>query len=268
MLMDQATTRPFAVVTGASSGIGLALAREFARHDFDLLVTATGPQIEATARELASLGVGVLTAEADLATYEGVEALYRAIVESGRPVDAIAINAGVGLGGAFVGGTDLADELNLIQLNVTSSVHLAKRVLPGMVAQGNGRVLFTSSIEALMPGPFEAVYAASKAFLLSFAQALRNELRDTGVTVTALLPGATETPIFHRANMDDTLVGKSPKDDPANVARQGFAALMAGEEQVIASSLVSKAIGTVAKILPDAVTAELHHHVSKPRGDQ
>jgi short-subunit dehydrogenase len=263
--MTEARTRPFAVVTGASTGIGRALAREFARQGFDLLITSTGPQIGDAAREVADLGASVATFEADLATYDGVERFYGAIVATGRPVDAIAINAGVGLGGAFVGGTDLGDELNLIRLNIISSVHLAKRVLPAMVERGAGQVLFSTSIEALMPGSFEAAYAASKAFLLSFSQALRNELRDTGVTITALLPGATDTPIFHRANMDNTLVGKSPKDDPETVAKQAVAALLEGRDHVIAGSLITKAIGAVAKVVPDVVNAELHRITSKPR---
>lgn len=265
--MVQTTTRPFAVVTGASSGIGRALAREFARQGFDLLITSTGPQIEEAAREVEGLGARVERVETDLATYDGVERLSASIGRVSRPLDAVAINAGVGLGGAFVGGTDLREELNLIRLNVASSVHLAKRVLPGMIARGAGRILITTSLEALMPGPFEAVYAASKAFLLSFAQALRNELQDSGVTVTALLPGATDTPIFHRAHMDNTLVGASPKDDPNDVARQGVAALLAGHAQVASSSLVSKAIAAVARVLPDGVNAELHRHTSKPRDE-
>ena len=264
-MTDQAMTRPFAVVTGASSGIGRALAREFARQGFDLLLTATGPHLADAAREAEERGVRAQIVAADLRTYAGVELLYRAIEGAGRPVDAIAINAGVGLGGAFVGGTDLRAELDLIGLNVTSTVHLAKRVLPGMIARGAGRVLFTTSIEALMPGPFEALYAASKAFILSFAAALRNELQDTGVTITALLPGATDTPIFHRAHMDDTLVGKLPKDNPDTVARQAVAALLAGNQQIVAGSLVTKAVGAMAKILPDAVNAELHRQTSKPR---
>src|SRR3954452_14109290 len=183
--------RKFAVVTGASSGIGLELARVFAENGFDLLVTSGSNKIERAAEGLRDSGVEVTEVEADLATYDGVEKLYRAIKATGRPVDAIAINAGVGVGGDFTRQTDLKDELNLIQLNVASTVHLAKRVLPDMVARGQGRVLFTSSIAALMPGAFDAVYNGSKAFVQSFAEALRNELKDTGVTITALQPCPT-----------------------------------------------------------------------------
>ena len=257
-------TKPFAVVTGASSGIGLELAKQFARHGFDLLLTATGPDLAEAARTIEGLGAQVETVPADLTAYEDVEALYTAIRATGRPVDALALNAGFGVGGDFARETALRDELNLIQLNVVSTVHLAKRVLPDMVARGQGRVLFTSSIAALMPGTFEAVYAASKAFVQSFAQALRNELKDTGVTITALQPGPTETDFFHRAGMDDTRAGASEKDDPVQVAEQGFAALMAGQDHVIAGSLTTKALGTMAKVLPDTVNAQQHRKLAEP----
>src|SRR5919199_5639036 len=212
--MNSSLTRPLAVVTGASNGIGYELAKQFAQNGFDLLVTATGPSINEAAQAFEGLGAKVETVQADLATYDGVETLYNQIQATGQAVEAIAINAGVGVGGDFARETDLRDELNLINLNVVSTVHLAKRVVKDMVAQGRGRILFTSSIAALMPGSFEAVYAASKAFVHSFAEALRNELKDTGVTVTSLQPGPTETNFFHRAGMDDTRAGASKKDDP------------------------------------------------------
>jgi uncharacterized protein len=133
-----------------------------------------------------------------------------------------------------------------------------------MVARGQGRVLFTSSIAALMPGPFYAVYAASKAFIQSFAQAIRNELKDTGVTVTALQPGPTDTEFFERADMTDTLAGTSSKDDPAKVARQGFEALMAGEEHVIAGSLMNKAQGAMSTFMSEESKAEMHRKQTEP----
>ncbi|MFM7425844.1 MAG: SDR family NAD(P)-dependent oxidoreductase, partial [Elainella sp.] len=195
--MIYSSTRPLAVVTGASSGIGYELAKQFAQNGFDLLITATGESIQQAAQALEQLGARVETVEADLATYDGVEKLYSAIQSLGCPVNAIAINAGVGVGGAFIE-TDLQAELNLIQLNITSTVHLAKRVITDMVNRGAGKVLFTSSIASQGPQPFQSVYAASKAFVQSFSEAIRNELKDTGVTVTALMPGATETNFFHR----------------------------------------------------------------------
>ena len=262
--MNSSLTKPLAVVTGASNGIGYELAKQFAQNGFDLLVTATGPSINEAAQAFEDLGAKVETVQSDLATYDGVETLYNKIKATGRAVDAIAINAGVGVGGDFARETDLKDELNIINLNVVSSVHLAKRVVKDMVERGKGRILFTSSIAALMPGPFEAVYAASKAFVHSFSEALRNELKDTGVTVTALMPGPTDTNFFHRADMDDTKVGASQKDDPAEVAKQGFDALMAGKDDVIAGSLQTKLQGAVSKVLPDTVNAELHRQLSEP----
>lgn len=262
--MNSSLTRPLAVVTGASNGIGYELAKQFAQHNFDLLITATGPSINEAAQAFETLGAQVETVQADLATYEGVETLYDKIKATGRSVDAIAINAGVGVGGDFARETDLKDELNLIELNVVSSVHLAKRVVKDMVDRGQGRILFTSSIAALMPGTFEAVYAASKAFIQSFSEALRNELKDTGVTVTALMPGPTDTNFFHRARMDDTKAGADPKDDPAEVAKQGFEALMAGKDHIIAGSLKTKIMGAVSQILPDPLNAELHRQLTEP----
>jgi len=265
--MESSLTRPLAVVTGASNGIGYELAKQFAQNGFDLLVTATGSSINEAAQAFEGLGAKVETVETDLATYDGVETLYNKIKATGRPVDAIAINAGVCVGGDFARETDLKDELNLINLNVVSTVHLAKRVVKDMVERGNGRILFTSSIAALMPGPFEAVYAASKAFVHSFSEAIRNELKDTGVTVTALMPGPTDTNFFHRADMDNTKIGASKKDDPAEVAKQGFEALMAGKDDIIAGSLKTKLQGIASKVLPDTVNAELHRNLSEPGSD-
>ena len=262
--MEDSTIRPLAVVTGASSGIGYELAKQFAEHGFDLVVVAENMGIAMATLDFENLGAKVETVQADLATYDGVEELYSAIKATGRPVEALAINAGVGVGGDFARETDLRDELNMINLNIVSAVHLTKRVVKDMLAQGNGRILYTSSIAALMPGPFEAVYAASKAFLHSFSEALRNELKDTGITVTALMPGPTETNFFHRAGMDDTRAGTSKKDDPAEVARQGFEALMAGKDDIIAGSLKTKALGAATKVLPDTVNAEQHRKLSEP----
>ncbi|WP_067495253.1 SDR family oxidoreductase [Actinoplanes sp. TFC3] len=259
------TGREFAVVTGASSGIGYELARQFVENGYDLLIAAEDEDIEQAATNLRRDGQNQVTAvRADLATYEGVETLYSKIQETGRPVDAIALNAGRGIGGDFTRDTDLRDELNVIDVNVTSTVHLAKRVLPGMVARGAGRVLFTSSIASEMPGTYQAVYNASKSFVQSFAEAVRTELKDTGVTVTSLMPGPTETNFFHRAEMDDTRVGSSKKDDPAQVAEQGFKALMKGEEKVVAGSVMTKVQGAASKVLPDSVKAKMHEKMAEP----
>ncbi len=256
--METITKGSFAVITGASSGIGLELAKQFAEHGFDLLIVADSPKITEAASALKNYNVSVAEAQIDLAKAVGVDELYGAIRNAGRPVDAIALNAGVGAGGDFVRETALDADLNVIDLNVRSTVHLAKLVLKDMVQRGQGRVLFTSSIAATMPGTFNAVYNASKAFIQSFAQAVRNELKDTGVRITALMPGPTETNFFHRAGMDDTKVGMSEKDDPADVAKTGFEALMSGEDHVVAGSFKNKVEATMAHVLPDTVTSEMH----------
>jgi short-subunit dehydrogenase len=186
------------------------------------------------------------------------------VQELGRPVDALVLNAGVGVGGPFLE-TDLEAELRMIQLNVSSVVHLAKRLLPGMVARRQGRVLVTSSIAAQMPAPFEAVYAGTKAFELNFAEGIRNELKDTGVTVTVLQPGPTETNFFHRAGMDDTRVGASDaKDDAATVARDGYEAMLAGKDHVVAGSLMNKVQSVVFEAMPETMKAALHRKLSEP----
>ncbi|MEU8232593.1 SDR family NAD(P)-dependent oxidoreductase [Actinoplanes sp. NPDC048967] len=263
--MTGPTGREFAVVTGASSGIGYELAKQFVENGYDVLMTAEDDAIEQAAADLRRDGQHeVIAVRADLATFDGVEELYAAILSSGRPVDAIAINAGRGIGGDFVSQTDLREELNVIDVNVTSTVHLAKRVLPDLVARGAGRVLFTSSIASMMPGTYQAVYNASKSFVQSFAEALRNELKDTGVTVTALMPGPTDTNFFHRAEMDDTRVGSSAKDDPAVVAEQGFKALMKGDEKVVAGSVKTKVQAAASKAMPDSAKAQMHRKMAEP----
>jgi uncharacterized protein len=259
--MDTTPSRPLAVVTGASSGIGLELARQFAGHGFDLIVAAEDAAIHDAAAQLDTAAEAV---QADLATAEGVERLYARIRADGRPVDAIALNAGIGAGGAFATDTELEKELRLIDLNVRSTVHLAKLVVRDMVARGEGRMLFTSSIAATMPGSFQAVYNASKSFVQSFALALRHELKDTGVTVTALMPGPTETEFFARADMLDTNIGAGDKDDPADVARDGFEALMNGDERVISASLSTKLQSRGSRFMPDRAKAAMHGRMAEP----
>ena len=252
-----------ALITGASSGIGYELARVFAQDGFDLIIAAEDRGIVEMKQVFENLGAAVTAVQADLATREGVEKLWQEVQRCGRTLDAAALNAGIGVGGRFQE-TDLEKELKLVDLNCRSVVHLAKRVVQAMVAQGSGRILITSSIASTMPGPFEAVYAASKAFDQSFAQALRHELKDTGVTVTSLMPGPTETNFFERADLMDTKVGAAEKDDAGQVARQGFEALMAGKDHVVAGALKNKLQAAAAKVIPETVKAAIHRSKAEP----
>ncbi len=257
------SSRPLAVVTGASSGIGRELAKQFAEHDFDVLICAEDNGLESVATELRTHGGQVWTLRADLRTDAGVAALTEAV--AGQPVDALALNAGVaGVSGAFVE-TPWSSDQEVIELNVIGTVHLAKILVPDMVRRGSGRVLFTSSVAATMPGPYYASNAASKSFVQSFAEALRYELKDSGVTITALMPGPTDTNFFDRAEMQDKKVYDAPKDDPAEVAKDGFEALMAGKDHVVAGSIKNNLQTAGAKLMPDTTKAALHAGLTSPK---
>src|ERR1700710_1187966 len=216
--METGQNKQLAVVTGASSGIGFELTKILAEEGFDLLIAAEDAELTTALEELKGSGASVEAHRVDLATEAGVIELYRHIQTNGRPVDVLALNAGIGAGGAFATETQLADELKLIDLNVRGTVHLCKLVVADMVERDGGRILITSSIASTMPGPFQAVYNASKSFVQSFGLALRNELKDTRVTITLLLPGPTDTEFFERADLLDTKLGTGKMDDPADVA--------------------------------------------------
>ena len=254
------TDRSFAVVTGASSGIGLELARECARNGFDLLIAADRPLAEAVA-QLTALGAQVDAVEVDLSTQEGVDTLYAAT--QGRAVDALFANAGHGLGHAFLD-EDYAAARHVIDTNITGTTYLIHRIGRDMRARGRGRILITGSIAGFMPGAFQAVYNGTKAFIDSFSWALRNELKDTGITVTCLMPGVTDTEFFARAELMDTKVGtQDNKMDPAEVARIGFKAMMDGEGDVVAG-LKNKLQARLASVTPSAVLAEQHRKMAEP----
>jgi short-subunit dehydrogenase len=249
-----------AIVTGASTGIGYELAKRCAEDGFDLLIAADEPEIQQAADDFKNLGINVEAIEADLATTEGVDSLYAAI--DGRSVDALLANAGRGLGGAFLD-QDFQDVRHIIDTNITGTIYLAQKVGRDMRARGQGRILFTGSIAGFMPGSFNAAYNGTKAFVDSFSFALRNELKDSGVTVTCLMPGATETEFFERADMLDTKVGQSTKDDPVDVAKVGFEAMMNGEGDVVAG-WKNKLQSAAALITPSDVLAEQHRKMAEP----
>jgi len=259
------TQAQLALVTGASSGIGFELAKQFAEHGYDLVVAAEDDAIQDVPEKLSQYSAAVQPVQVDLRTPEGVEHLYQSAIEGDRVLAAAALNAGVGRGEMFLK-SELADDLTIVDLNVRSTVHLAKLVLRDMANRGDGKVLFTSSIASQMPGSYQPVYNASKSFIQSFAEALRDELRDTSITVTSLMPGPTDTNFFTRAKMVDSLMGKAPKDDPAQVARQGFEALMRGNQKVVAGSILTKVMGAANHVLPDEVKAIGNRVMSRPRG--
>jgi short-subunit dehydrogenase len=252
--------RPFAIVTGASTGIGYELAKVCAQKGFDLLIAADEPGIDDAAQQFRGFGVEVRAVQADLATSEGVEKLYAA--SGHRPVDALLANAGHGLGHAFLD-QDFRDVLHVINTNITGTVHLIQKVGRDMRARGHGRILITGSIAGFMPGTFTAVYNGTKAFIDSFSIALRAELKDSGVTVTCLMPGPTETEFFERADMLDTKVGQQEKDDAAEVAQIGFEAMMRGDADVV-SGWKNRLQSTVAKVMPAEMLAEQHRKMAEP----
>ena len=253
-----------AVVTGASSGIGLEIARELIDRGFDVIVNAEDAQLETAAQELALTGARVDAVRADLRTSEGVDTLIEAVHAVGRPVDVLVLNAGVANPGPFIE-TPLEDDLDTIALNVTAVVVLAKRLVPPMVERREGRVLVTSSIAATMPAPYNAMYAASKSFELSFAEAVRGELKGTGVTVTALVPGPTDTEFFEANDMVDTPLGRGPKDDPAKVAKEAVDGLLDGKNKVVVRSFKAKAQAILGAVLPQPAKAAVHGRATKPK---
>ncbi|HEX8063980.1 MAG TPA: SDR family NAD(P)-dependent oxidoreductase [Allosphingosinicella sp.] len=254
-----AEQRGLAIVTGASSGIGLELARLAAEEGFDLIVAADTPLVDASA-ELGKLGVEVRNVETDLSTFAGVDRLLDAA--GGRPIDRLVANAGHGLGRAFLE-QEPADWRHVIDTNITGTVYLVQQVARAMVARGEGRILITGSIAGHMAGAFQAVYNGTKAFIDSFADALVNEHKDSEVTVTCLKPGATDTHFFERADTKDTRAGTMKKDDPAAVAKTGWEAMTKGERSVI-HGLHNKLQVAAASVLGGGVSAEMHRHLMEP----
>jgi short-subunit dehydrogenase len=251
--------RKLAVVTGASSGIGLELAKCAAQDGFDLIVAADTPFVEA-GPAFDEYDVTVQSIEADLSSRQGVHQLLDLIAS--RPVDVLVANAGHGLGHGFL--DQATDEwMHVLNTNITGTLLLIQPIAKKMVERGEGKVLITGSVAGHLAGSFQAVYNGSKAFIDSFSAALNEELRDTGVTVTCLKPGATETAFFHRAELDDTKVGQAKKDDPADVAKAGWEAMKSGEPAVI-YGMKNKMEVAAAGMMTDATTAKLHRAQAEP----
>jgi len=252
----------FAIITGASTGIGFELATLAAKDGYDILVVADEPLIEAAATDFEQFGTKVQWVEADLSTIEGVDQLLAAA--GGRQIDLLCANAGRGLGHAFLD-QDLAEWRRVVDTNITGTAYLLQKVLKPMVARDDGKVLVTGSIAGFIPGAFQAVYNGTKAFVDSFTDALRNEIKESkGVTLTTLMPGPVETEFFERGDMLDTSVGASEsKSDPADVAKDGWDALMAGKASIV-SGWKNKVQAAVAHVTPASVLAEQHRKMAEP----
>jgi short-subunit dehydrogenase len=253
-------SRPFAIVTGASTGIGFELAKRCAKEGCDLLIAADEPAIEQAAAALREGGTRVEALQVDLATNEGVDELYVAV--KGRQVDVLLANAGRGLGHGFLD-QDFEKVRRIVDTNITGTIDLIYKVGNDMRRRNSGKILITGSIAGFTPGSFQAVYNGTKAFLNSFSFALREELKDTGVTVTCLMPGATETQFFRRAEMMDTAIGTAEKDDAADVANNGFDAMMKGEGDVV-SGAKNKVMSAAANVMPAGVLASQHRKMAEP----
>jgi short-subunit dehydrogenase len=252
----------FAIVTGASTGIGFELATLAAKNGYDILVAANEPLIEDAARDFRQYGTDVQALNVDLSTIDGVDALLGAA--GGRQVDLLFANAGQGLGHGFLD-QQVADWRMVVDTNITGTLYLLHRVMPAMVARNDGKVLVTGSVAGYIPGAFQAVYNGSKAFIDSFTEALRNEIKDAdGVTLTTLMPGPVDTEFFDRADMNDTSVGSDPKkSDPADVALDGWNALMNGKASIF-SGWKTKLQGVLANVTPGSVLAEQHRKMAEP----
>ncbi len=261
---DGPESRPLAVVTGASSGIGYNLARLAALNGFDLVVAADEGRIREAAKDFTKLGANVRAVEADLSTEKGVDALYDAAKQLGRTVEALFANAGRTLGDGFLN-QDWREAKGVIDTNVKGTVYLLHKFGRDMRGRGRGRILITGSVEGYIPGTEQAVYNATKAFLNSFAVALRHELNGSGVTVTSLLPGATDTEIFARGRMKDTVLGQGPKSDSLAVAKTGFDAMMRGDESVV-HGISNKIINATTGLIPQGIAASMHALAAEPLG--
>ncbi|MBN7807822.1 MULTISPECIES: SDR family NAD(P)-dependent oxidoreductase [Agrobacterium] len=255
--------RPLAMVTGGSSGIGLELAKQFASNGFDVAISGSSDKVTDAAEVIRSLGAEAFPYKADASTYEGVEGFWNFVAELGRPVEAAALNVGIAKGGAFVDNS-LEDEFRIIAINCTGTVHMAKRVVRHMVSNGRGRILVVSSVSATQPTPFETVYGPSKAFGFSFAESLREELRGTGVTVSALLPGATDSDFHKNAGMGNTNIGRMKKNDKTLVAKQGFEALMNDVDHVVGGDEATKQRVIENRTTPETVKAARHAENTRP----
>lgn len=252
-----------ALVTGASSGIGFQLAQGLAARGYDIVGVGASSRIEELPEKLSN--VTVYPVRADLSSPEGPKEVWAKVESLNRPLDVAVFNAGKSLGGAFID-TDIEDELQMLSLNITSQILLAKPVARHMAERKQGNILITSSLSATTPTPFESIYGPTRAFMYSFAQGLREEMREHHVNVTALLPGATATEFHDRAGMQNTAFGdNSTKNDPVEVARLGLEGLFAGKDHVVGGDAKTKRSALLNKVLPEERKARRFSQDSRER---
>ncbi|MDT0684151.1 SDR family NAD(P)-dependent oxidoreductase [Roseicyclus sp. F158] len=252
-----------AVVTGASTGLGYQLARLAAQDGHDLIICADEDEIHTAADKLRSLGAQVEATVVDLSSKAGVDTFWAAV--DGRPVDLFCANAGRALGQAFAD-QDWPDVKRLIDLNILQTTTVLHRIGRQMHARGQGRILVTGSIVGYVPGPYDAVYDATKAYLNSLCYALQDEWEGSPVTLTCLMPGPTETPIFHREgnDLEDAPIAEQDKDDPVKVAERGYAAAMEGQRGVV-PGLHNRAITALTGLVPETILARIHRMAAEPQ---
>ena len=263
--MADETNKKYALITGGTSGIGYELAKLFAKDGYNLVIAARDEnELENTSAELErDFGIDVVTFSKNLFDPENAFDLYNEIILKGIQIDVLVNDAGQGHYGEFVD-TDIHRELSIIQLNISSVVVLTKLFLQDMVKRGEGKILNLSSIASKIPGPFQSVYHGTKAFVQSFTEAIRNEVKDSGVIITALLPGATDTDFFNKADMEESKIVQEGKiADPAEVAKDGYDALMKGDDMVI-SGFKNKMQVAMGNVLPDSAVAEKVHKQQEP----
>lgn len=263
-----ANDKNYVLITGGTSGIGLELAKLFAQEGFNLaLVARDFSELQAISVEFHhQYNIDVITIEKDLSKKEAPFEVCEEIKSKNIRIDILVNNAGQGAYGRFTE-TDVHHELEIIQLNIAAYVVLTKYFLKDMLSRNEGRILNVASIAGKMPGPWQSVYHGTKAFVVSWTEAIQQEIKDTNVTITTLLPGATATDFFHKADMEEaTLVQKGDLADPAKVAKDGFKALMAGEHKIV-SGWKNKAQVAMSGILPDKVVAGMSEKQNKPANE-
>jgi short-subunit dehydrogenase len=254
----------FVLITGATSGIGYELAKLFAKDNYNLVIVSRHQEeLDKVAQELGQNGVQVIAIAKDLFEPESGFELYEEVKAKGVEIDILVNDAGQGVYGEFTE-TAIRRELAIIQLNISSLVVLTKQFLQDMVSRGEGKILNLSSIASKSPGPYQSVYHGTKAFVQSFTEAINNEVKDTGVTITALLPGATDTDFFNKADMNESKIVQEGKlDDPAKVAKDGYEALMNGKDMVV-SGFKNKVSVAMSNVMPDSAAANSMRKQQQP----